>query len=97
MALAELEDEDHVKRRLRALAWLLSDGDDVLLGVDQPASPEADAPSPDVVAAVMDAFSLYRRGFGSRAIVALRRPGALELLTALDPHLVGGADRFLAD
>ena len=57
----------------------------------------ADAPSPDVVAAVMDAFSLYRRGFGSRAIVALRRPGALELLTALDPHLVGGADRFLAD
>ena len=45
----------------------------------------------------MEAFSLYRRGYGSRAMAALRRPGAFALLEKLDRHIVGGADRFLED
>jgi hypothetical protein len=46
---------------------------------------------------LLEAFSHYRRGRGHEALVALRRPGARELLEQIGPHLRGGVGGFIED
>jgi hypothetical protein len=97
LALADMEENELARRRLLALAALLGGG-----GLAQAAPAEAvagggEAPSRTAVLAVTEAFSLYRRGRGSQAMTVLDKPGAMELLRALDPQLPGGANRFLED
>ena len=54
-------------------------------------------PAPPRRSRVTEAFSHYRRGKGSRAMTALRTPGARELLDSCDRFLYGGVHRFLED
>ncbi len=67
LGLADLSRQEHVKRRLRALARLLAD-DEVVPAEETLTSSER--PSAVALAAVSQAFSLYRRGQGSRARIA---------------------------
>ncbi|MHC4992611.1 MAG: hypothetical protein ACYTGC_16695, partial [Planctomycetota bacterium] len=96
LALADLEEEPLAKRRLHALAWLLG-GRSAAVGPVEESVRTWDAGSNATILAVIDAFSLYRRGYGNRATSVLRQPGAMELLEALDPVLPGGVNRFLED
>ncbi|MHC5002160.1 MAG: hypothetical protein ACYTJ0_03475 [Planctomycetota bacterium] len=95
LALADLETREHAKRRLRALAMLLSQRTGLAWPGDEGAG--AAAGSTAAVMAVVESFSLYRRGLGSRALAALRRPGAMELLRSIGHLLPGGVDRFTED
>jgi hypothetical protein len=96
LALADLAVDEQEHRRLTALAALLGGG-----GIAPPGAATSDGPSfaPGTAAAlaVTEAFSHYRRGKGSRALTALRTPGALELLDSCDRFLYGGVHRFLED
>lgn len=98
LALANIETEIHIKRRLLAMASLLSGtgsgsgaGSGLLSREDEGGFSESTALS------VTAAFSYYRRGLGSRALSQLRKPGAEEMLMSLGHLLRGGSARFLED
>lgn len=104
LALADIETEIHIKRRLLAMASLLSgtggrsgggtgggSGGGLLGRGDEGGFSESTALS------VTEAFSYYRRGLGSRALSQLRKPGAQEMLKSLGHLLRGGSARFLED
>jgi hypothetical protein len=100
LALADLEQDELRRRRLLALASLL--GSDELispgLGVPSVGYGEADdEPSTAAVMSMLEAFSHYRRGKGSKALSALREEGAMELLERYDGFLRGGINGFLED
>ncbi|MDY7107745.1 MAG: hypothetical protein SYC29_03825 [Planctomycetota bacterium] len=97
LALADLAEREHERRRLIALASLLGRG-----GIGRSSTSfeglglDGD-PTPTAMLALSEAFSYFRRGRGSQALAALREPGAMELLEACDPYLPGGANRFLEE
>jgi hypothetical protein len=95
LALADLAEQEHDRRRLLALASLLGGA-----GIGQagpPGSGLGRALEPSAVLAVTNAFSHFRRGEGPKALAALRTPGATELLDACGPYLPGGVNRFLEE
>ena len=94
LALADMEDREHVKRRLLALATLLDERGGVA-GWGQPAS--ATQISASAAVAVGEALSHYRRGRGPRALAVLKKPGATALLESAGGVLRGGAKRFIED
>lgn len=95
LALAELEDEPHVRRRLLAAASLL--GSETSPATLLRAEPR-ETISPEAALTVTEAFSYYRRGLGSRALSKLRDDeDAMALLQSIDPLLRGGTKRFLED
>jgi hypothetical protein len=110
LALADLEENLAVKRKLLALASLMTEKglrteDWGLSQIDQrqlspsSLSPQSPALSPQSSAAlaVCEALSRYRRGQGPRALSALRKPGATELLQQHERLLPGGLNRFIED
>ena len=94
LALADMEDREHVKRQLLALAALLDERGGVA-GWGQP--DEAPQISASAAVAVGEALSYYRRGRGPRALTALEAPGAVALLESAGGVLRGGAKRFMED
>ncbi len=94
LALADLAEGANDRRRLLALAWLLS-GRASAAGLADATGPETH----DRLAAlaVSEALSHYRRGKGALALAALQAPGAMDLLQAHGDVLRGGTARFLAD
>ncbi len=94
LALADMEDREHVKRQLLALAALLDERGGVA-GWGQPV--EATRISASAAVAVGEALSYYRRGRGSRALAMLETPGAMVLLESTGDVLRGGAKRFIED
>lgn len=98
LALADLAETDVERRRLLALATLLSD--DLLQpplthrGSDGVTIDEAGI---DAILAVTEAFSHYRRGQGAMALTALRERNADALLDACGKAIPGGAARFRED
>ena len=94
LALADMEDREHVKRRLLALATLLDERGGVA-GWGQPAP--ATQISASAAVAVGEALSHYRRGRGPRALAVLKKPGATALLESVGGVLRGGAKRFIED
>ena len=94
LALADIEPKVPARRRLLALAALLDERAGVMSwpGVDR--SGRID---PSAALAVAEALSRYRRGQGGRALNALGRPGAMELLEEYGHVLRGGARRFVED
>ena len=94
LALADMEDREHVKRQLLALAALLDERGGVA-GWGQP----EDAPqiSASAAVAVGEALSYYRRGRGPRALAVLETPEATALLESSADVLRGGAKRFIED
>ncbi len=94
LALADLAEGRNDRRRLLALAWLLS-GRVSAVGLADVTGP----PTRDRLAAlaVSEALSHYRRGKGALALAALKAPGAMDLLQSHGDVLRGGTARFLAD
>lgn len=94
LALADLEPDEHVKRRLHALAALL---DERAGGLGR--GPVGETTSYDQAAAlrVTEAISFYRKGNGARALASMRAPGAMEILDDFPVVFRGGADRFIED
>jgi hypothetical protein len=97
LALADLAEGEHDRRRLLALASLLGRGGIGQTSLTLAGAGMSEAPAPTAVLALTEAFSQYRRGRGSQALAALRQPGAMDLLRACDPYLPGGANRFLEE
>lgn len=93
LALADLETHPRVKERLVALAWLLDTRPGGFTGVRN-GTDEAD---PAAALAVAEAIGNYRQGDGVRALAALRRPGAEEVLESCGHLFPGGAPRFTED
>ena len=94
LALADLAEDDIERRRLLALGWLIDDRGAATGAADRLARPPSDL---DSAMALSEAFSYYRRGQGSRALSALDRARATELLEAHGDLLRGGARRFMED
>ena len=94
LALADLETQPHVRRRLLAMASLLERRTGV---INLAPTQTPDRFSPGTALAVAEAFSYYRRGMGSRALSSLRQPGAMALLESIDHLIRGGAQRFTED
>lgn len=94
LALAGMEEDEQVKRRLKALAALLPGAAG---GVVLETSMATADWSPAAAAAVGDALSYYRRGDGPRALAALKAPGANALLQQYGRMLPGGYARFMED
>jgi len=95
LALADLENQPHVKRRLVAMASLLGSERNVVNLLSDTAP--TDTIDPRAALSVTEAFSHYRRGLGSRALSALRDQAAMELLQSIGHLLRGGTQRFLED
>lgn len=99
LALADLEADDLAKRRYLALAWLLGPQNGYLdpFASLHPSRFGGEQPSTEAIIGLCEAISHYRKGSGSQAQAALRKPGAVELLKQHGAHIPGGADRFLED
>lgn len=100
LALAAIEKENHIKRRLLAMASLLSStggGGGSGSGLGLLSRGDVGGFSESTAITITEAFSYYRRGLGSRALSQLRKPGAEEMLKTLDHLLRGGSARFLED
>ena len=94
LALADLEEDEHSKRRLLALAALLDErAGGLIVG---PAGETAYYDQPSVLA-VTDALSFYRTGNGAKAVSALRSPSAKQILDTYDSIFRGGSKRFIED
>ena len=92
LALADLEADEHARRRLLALAALL---DERAGGLAQgPAGRRSDYQSAEALA-VSEAMSFYRKGHGAKALASLRTPGAVEILDAYPAVFRGGSERFI--
>ncbi|UCD75685.1 MAG: hypothetical protein JSV91_01975 [Phycisphaerales bacterium] len=102
LALADLAENPREKRRLLALASLLTPpGHGQMLNGDGPGGEAVIGPGTpagsSAVVALVEAFSHYRKGEGAQALTQLRKPGAMELLERYSRHLPGGDKRFLED
>ena len=104
LALADLEDNATLKRRLLALASLLDPtGASSLTTAGTPGTPGTPGAGRTVEytsaagLAVSEAIGRYRHGQGTQALAALKRTGAMELLEAHAAALPGGLNRFLED
>ncbi len=94
LALADLDEDEHSKRRLLALAALLDErAGGLIVG---PAGETAYYDRPSVLA-VTDALSFYRTGNGAKAVSALRTPSAKQILDTYDSIFRGGSKRFIED
>lgn len=94
LALANIESEIHIKRRLLAMASLLGSAG------SRPglfSRVYEDGFNETIALKVTDAFSFYRRGLGARALRQLRKPGVDDMLESLDHLLRGGSARFRED
>ena len=94
LALADLEQDKHTRRRLLALAALL----------DERAGGQIVGPAGETayydrasVLAVTNALSFYRTGNGAKAVSALRTPSAKQILDTYDSIFRGGSERFIED
>lgn len=96
LALADLEANDSVKRRLLALATLLGGGGGGASGSTNGTFTEA-PPSGEAVLTVCEALSLYRRGRGPQALSMLEDPGASALIRQYGDLLPGGYNQFVQD
>ncbi len=94
LALADLERDEHAKRRLQALAALL---DERAGGLGRGPAGETTYYDRAAALAVTEALSFYRRGNGAKALASLRAPGAMEILDAYPVVFRGGAGRFVED
>ncbi len=74
LALADLEPDEHAKRRLLALAALL---DERAGGLGRGPSGETTRYDRAAAVAVTEAIGLYRKGNGAKALASLRAPGAI--------------------
>ncbi|TVQ53296.1 MAG: hypothetical protein EA377_08395 [Phycisphaerales bacterium] len=97
LALADLEASPTRAEQYRGLATLLAPPESVfstsLIGATLR---DADATTDPVRArALVEAFSLYRRGHGRRALRTLQRADAVETLHTLNPIFPGGTHRFV--
>src|SRR5262245_15716404 len=95
LALADLEENALVKRRLTALASLL--GPSQSGGGGGTASSNGPELGGAAALAASEALGHYRRGRGAQALSALRKPGATDLLRYFERMLPGGLDRFIED
>ena len=93
LALADLAAESHERERLLAMASLLGQARGA---TDFAPARSTERFSVDTALAVSKAFGYYRQGDGSRALAALRSPGAMDLLKSID-HLVRGGTRRFTD
>jgi hypothetical protein len=94
LALADLEEDEHTKRRLLALAALLDErAGGLIVG---PAGETAYHDRASVLA-VTNALSFYRMGHGAKAASALRAPTAKQILDTYDSIFRGGSERFIED
>jgi hypothetical protein len=94
LALADLEEDEHTKRRLLALAALLDErAGGLIVG---PAGETAYHDQASVIA-VTDALSFYRTGNGAKAVAALRTATAKDILDTYDSIFHGGSERFIED
>ncbi len=94
LALADLDGDEHSKRRLLALAALLDErAGGLIVG---PAGETAYYDRASVLA-VTNALSFYRTGNGAKAVSALRTPSAKQILDTYDSIFRGGAERFIED
>ncbi len=94
LALADLEADEHTKRRLLALAALL---DERAGGLAQGSAGRTSYYQLAEALAVSEALSFYRKGQGAKALASLRTPGAVEILDAYPAVFRGGAERFIED
>ncbi len=92
LALADLEADEHAKRRLLALAALLDERAGGLIGGPAGETAYHDRAS---VLAVTDALSFYRTGNGAKAVAALRPASAKQILDTYDSIFRGGSERFV--
>ena len=94
LALADLDGDEHSKRRLLALAALLDERAGGLI-----VGPVGEAAYHDrgSILAVADALSFYRTGNGAKAVSALRTPSAKQILDTYDSIFRGGSERFIED
>jgi hypothetical protein len=104
LALADIEENPQAKRRLLALAALLPgfagaggfNSSGVMGNLDGSRNAEVTW-SAAAALAVTEALSFYRRGDGTRAMSALKTPGADALLQQYGRLLPGGYPRFIED
>jgi hypothetical protein len=98
LALAAMEDDPTLRRRLLALASLVSSGVSVTgdFGPDAANAALGEYTMSSAIA-LSEALGYYRRGQGQKAIESLRRGGADSLLTKMDRLLPQGADRIRDD
>jgi len=94
LALADLEADQHSRRRLLALAALLDERAGGGIGGPAGETRYYDRAS---VLAVTNALSFYRTGNGAKAVTALRTPSAKKILDAHDTIFRGGAERFIEE
>ena len=94
LALADLEADEHAKRRLLALAALL---DERAGGLAQGPAGRIGYSRRAEALAVSEALSFYRKGHGARALASLETPGAVEILDAYQAVFRGGAERFIEE
>ena len=98
LALAAMEENELAKKRFLALAALLPGmGGGAGAGANSAEGAIAAEWSPAAAVAVAEALSHYRRGDGSRALTALKEPGADQLLQQFSNMLPGGYQRFMED
>lgn len=91
LALADMETDAQVKRRLLALASLLGRG---ASSNDTFAGPQ---PGGETALRVCEALSLYRRGRGPQALSKLDEANAAALLRQFGDILPGGYNQFVQD
>ena len=97
LALADMEEDEQARRRLMALASLFGSPDLSQVGAEDWGASPIEKHTSSAVLAVTEAMSHYRRGMGSQAMAALRKPGVMELLEECEDHLPGGINRFMED
>ena len=95
LALYDLEADELAKRRLLALASLLSENAIGQTGLLQ-SRESVDSSAPAALAAA-ETLALYRKGKGPQALSTLRRGGAQELLEKHQRFVPGGLARLLED
>jgi hypothetical protein len=94
LALADLETDDLLRRRLRGMAPLLGQHD--AAGLLPSPEPTLELQG-DAAVALSESLSDFRQGLGGRALARLQQPEVMKLLRQCDAALPGGADRVLED
>lgn len=98
LALADMEADASVKRRLLALASLLGEGGGGHAGGAGGNDTIADvAPSGETTLTVCEALALYRRGRGPQALTRMDENGANAILKQYGDLLPGGYNQFMQD
>lgn len=97
LALLDLAEEPHRRRRLQALADLLGRSAGVPFIGSAVVETDRVGEDPAATLAVAEAFSYFRRGEGQRALSALDDPAAMAVLESVGHLVAGGVERFLED